>query len=333
MSPLPIGVANQEVFHDERFRAVWQDIVARVTGRSNDLLPFDAINRAMKAFEQIERPRVQAIPLDRIVGSVGRYKEFNRDFRPRSNDTRDRWISVKAAMESQSGVPPIEVYSIGDDASRVYFIVDGNHRVSVARANGYKLIDAYVTEIRVDADLEPGDTLDRAIIKAEHANFLAATRLAERVPQVDIVFTRPGGYPRLIDHIAVHQQLVCDERSECAGSFENAAFDWYQTVYAPSIAEIRERRLLQRLPYRTPADLYVWIWGYMLEAYRLFGEQVDPGEAAAMLELRTGAGFGSFIGAWRARLVHFTHALLRRKTDADWVTDTFEAESREKDEG
>jgi hypothetical protein len=328
VSPLNIGVTNQEVFHDERLRALWQDILARVTGRSNDLLPFEAVNHAMKAFEQIERPRVQAIPLDRIVGSVGRYKEFNRDFRPRSNDTRDRWVGVKLAMESQGGVPPIEVYCIG----KVYFIVDGNHRVSVARANGYKLIDAYVTEIRVDADLRPGDSLDRAIVKAERANFMAATGLDDRVRPVDIRFTRPGGYPRLLDHIAVHQQLVCGKRPECAGGFEDAALDWYRTVYLPSVNAIRERRLLQKLPYRTPADLYVWIWGYMLEAYRLFGEQVDPAEAAAMLELRAGSGFRAEFYAWLSRLAYCLGVVLRRRPKADWVMETFESKTDEQGE-
>jgi hypothetical protein len=320
---MTIGVTDQEIFHDQRARAIWQDIFARVTGRSNDLLPFEVVSHAMKAFEQVARPRVQAIPLDRIVGSVGRYKEFTRDFRPRSNLTRDRWVDVKQAMESQTGVPPIEVYGIGD----VYFVADGNHRVSVARASGFKLIDANVTAIQVDADLKPGDTLDRAIIKAERANFMTATRLEERVPQADIDFTRPGGFQRLLEHVAVHRQLLNERRpEEAALSIEDAALDWYQNVYRPSVAAIRERRLLRRLPYRTPADLYVWIWGYMLEAYRLFGEDVEPEEAVAMLELRAGSGAGSMIDAWRSRLAYHLGGLLHRRAESDWVTDTFRSE-------
>ena len=79
------------------------------------------------------------------------------------------------AMADLKGVPPIEVFQIGS----VYFVSDGNHRVSVARASGFKEIEAYVTRILADVDLQPGDSLAEALRKAERAHALAQARQPE----------------------------------------------------------------------------------------------------------------------------------------------------------
>ncbi len=187
------SVASVNLFHKEHGRAQFRDLLARLGGRSNDLLPFETLASALQVYQQIPRSRPEAIPLDKIVGSVGRYKDFTRDFLPRNPDLAQRWARIEDALDSLEGLPPIEVYKVGG----VYFVADGNHRVSVARANGFQDIEAYVTEIPVDPGIEPGDTLDEAIIKAERVRFMAETGIGGCYPHPDIYFTRPGGFPQL----------------------------------------------------------------------------------------------------------------------------------------
>ena len=152
-----------------RRRAVREDWLARLTGKHNDLLPYEAVAGILKIYEHRQLTEQRFIPLDKIVGSVGRYQSFTRSFLPRGGVSFDRWAGIEAAMVGQEGVPPIEVYQMGE----VFFVADGNHRVAVARANGFHEIHAYVTRIPGDPGLEPGDSLDQAIIKVECMHFLA----------------------------------------------------------------------------------------------------------------------------------------------------------------
>ena len=114
-------------------------------------------------------------------------------------------------------------------------------------------------------------------MKAEHARFLAETRLNERVSFVDIYFTRPGGFVKLLEHVHIHRRLLSQEPGEVAPAgqirLEDAALDWYENSYCPIIQAIRDRQLLQRFPGRTAADLYVWMWDYILDAYRRLGAE------------------------------------------------------------
>lgn len=269
-------------FRRERQRADRRDFLARLIGREDDLLPFESLIQILQARQQIPRSQIEMIPLDKIVGSVGRYRDFTRDFRPRENVSGERWVRVYRAMNSLEGVPPIEVYKLGE----VYFVADGNHRVSAARAAGFDKIPAYVTEIPVDPGLEPGDTLDRAIIKVERARFMQETGLEERFgPIRDICFTKPGGYLRLLEHIQVHRYFMGLARSDGSEiSFQDAAADWYLNVYRPIVEAIQRRNLLQQFEDSTAADLYVWVSGRIMEAATRYGQQLSPDAAAADLE-------------------------------------------------
>jgi hypothetical protein len=169
-------------------------------------------------------------------------------------------------------------------------VADGNHRVSVARTQGFRTIDAYVTEYPTDPGLQPGDTLDEAILKAGRARFLAETKLDQSLPDADIRFTEPGGETLLLEHIAIHRHLMAERDPQgVEPAFEEAAVDWYTVTYQPIVAQIRDRQLLARFPGCTAADLYIWIWGYIMEIANLFGEEVGAEEGAALLELRPAA--------------------------------------------
>jgi len=190
-------------FDRARRRALFEDILSIVSGHSTDLLPFEEVRRQLKGRQGIPRG-LQLVPLDQIVGSVGRYRDFSRAFLPRKSVNMSRWAHLDQALNRLEPIPPIEVYQVGD----AYFVRDGNHRVSVARANGATHIDAYVTEIPIKVPLRPEDDLDDLIIKAEYVDFLEQTRLDQLRPGADIEFTTPGRYRDLIEHIRVHRYYL-----------------------------------------------------------------------------------------------------------------------------
>jgi hypothetical protein len=117
----------------------------------NHILPFEEVVRALGRIGE-RRLGEQAIPLDSIVGTVDRSREFDRAFRPTSPRVRERWQRINLAQRKGQPMPPIDVYRIGD----LHFVKDGHHRVSVARAFGQSDINAYVTEVltQVGADHE-----------------------------------------------------------------------------------------------------------------------------------------------------------------------------------
>jgi hypothetical protein len=235
------------------------DLMGKVTGANTDLISYDAVASRLRARQQIEMG-TRMVPLEEIVGSVGRYRDFTRTFLPRAGISPERWARVDAIMHSLEGYLPIELYKIG----QVYFVRDGNHRVSVARANGLTHIEAYVTEIETDVDLTLDDfTRDQWIIKIERVEFLKRTQLDELRPGHNVVLTEPGRYKILLRHITVHQYFLGLAR-ERAGSLEpvgwpDAVMSWYDNIYLPVVAAIREQKLLDSFPQRTEADLYLWV--------------------------------------------------------------------------
>ena len=175
-------------FQQARRTGALQEIVARLTGKSADLLSYEDVQQKLRLAGRSDRG-LQEIPLDAIVGPVGRYPDFTRTFLPLNSRDEQRWASVKHVVDQLSidALPPIEVYKI----DQAYFVLDGHHRVSVARRHGLSTIHADVTEVRTKVPLAPDVTPDDLIIKAEYAGFLEATRLADLRPDVDLSVTVP----------------------------------------------------------------------------------------------------------------------------------------------
>ena len=240
-------------FQSARQRAAVQEILARITGKSTQLLSYDEVAEKLKLRVRAERG-LQDIPLDSIVGSVGRYTEFTRTFLPRHAGDKDRWAGVKTAMEKSEGLPPIEVYKVGD----VYFVMDGNHRVSIARQEGFKTIEAHVIEFQTEINLTPDIHPDDLIVKAEHADFLKETRIHELRPNVDLNVTAPNQYGKLMEQIRISQYIL-EEQGRKEVTLQDSAAYWYDTTYIPLAEAIRDRGLLHWFPGRTITDLYIWI--------------------------------------------------------------------------
>ncbi len=194
---------------------------------------------------------LQTAPVDHIIGSEGRQLDFDRRFLPRSGKLRQRWAKIHALARQMSHLPPVELYKIGD----VYFVRDGNHRISVARQMGQKEIDAYVTELLVDVPLEAGDSVRDLLLKEEYSDFLEWTELHLLRPDQHIELSEPGGYLDLIRHINGHRYFMGLEQQREIPRAEAVA-DWYDTVYLPIIRAIRQYRALDAIPGYTEADLY-----------------------------------------------------------------------------
>lgn len=271
-------------FRRARRKALMERFVARVTGKSADLLSYDDVRQMLKA-RSSHTLGLRDIPLDSIVGSVGRYTDFTRSFLPLDDQNEQRWARVQAQFEALEGIPAISVYQIGD----VYFVRDGNHRVSVARRMGATHIEAEVTEIETKIHLSPDVQPDDLILKAEYAGFLEETRLDKLRPDADLSVTVPGQYPLLLEHIEVHRYFMGLEQ-EREIPYPEAVEHWYDTIYLPVVESIRQQNILQEFPERTETDLYLWVSEHRHELQQALGWEIETGAAIADLAEQFGSG-------------------------------------------
>lgn len=248
-------LSNQD-FNRALNRATWRKILSWLTGADNQLLPYDEFRSRLPVRGQ-HYIGMHQVPIDKIVGSMGRYNDFDRAFLPIQSRTKDRWVSIQKAHYSDIHLPPVELIKLGD----IYFVKDGNHRVSVARERGQLEIDAFVTEIDLPITLTKDVRINDLESKEVQARFLLDTNLHQLRPGVDIELTNPAWYDVLRDHISTHRWYLGVERNQEA-SYEDAVISWYDHVYLPLVKEIREQRLLKSFPGHSEADLYVWIVEY-----------------------------------------------------------------------
>ncbi len=271
--------ASREIWNQARRKAFWQRL-SRVLGFSKSpptLLSFEDVQRKLR-LTQNEYRGLQQVPLEKIVGSVGRYQDFSRTFLPLTESDRDRWQRV-AELQIESGLPPVELYKVGD----AYFVRDGNHRVSVARQLGMKTIEAYVWEYPtptggISAEVD----VNELIVKAEYRAFLDRTRLDISRPEAQIILTEPGMYPALELEIELYRENL--ERIDGEPrTYEEAAAAWYDMVYSLAVDVIRESGVLELFPGRTEGDLYVWVSRHRKELAERYGASVSLKDAVEKL--------------------------------------------------
>ncbi len=302
-SNLDYHLAVQD-FQSAHLRAKLQGVLARITGRSNELLSYEDIASKLKLRGSSDKG-AQTIPVDAIIGSVGRYTDFTRTFLPRRVEDQQRWANVKAATLNPvgEGLQPIEVYQV----SEVYFVLDGNHRVSIARQENWKVIEAHVIEIQTDIPLAPDVRPDELIVKAEYADFLEQTGLNKTQEQIDLRITIPGGYQKLLDEVCVCRCQIQEEgQKEC--TLQDSAESWYQDIYLPFAEAVRERGMMRWFPNRTVTDLYVWMTEHRDELEKELGWTVRPEAVAGVViqrKNRRATSEETKTGSWRkARLLN-----------------------------
>jgi nucleotide-binding universal stress UspA family protein len=262
-------------FERARQRGALEHIVAQLTGRSDRLLSFAEVSEQLHTGEGQDVGR-QDIPLDAIAGSVGRYGDFTRSFLPRRESGQERWARVRAAFSRAEDIPPITVFQVGD----AYFVLDGNHRVSVARSLGATHIPAFVTVVESRVPLPAGAQHDELICQAQYAAFLAETDLDDLRPEADLTATAPGHYRVLKKQIQQHLDWLRSQGEGEGAAVEAAVAGWYDEIYLPVVSVIRRRGILHYFPGRTETDLYVWIVEHRAEIAAELGWEVKAELAA-----------------------------------------------------
>jgi hypothetical protein len=223
---------------------------------------------------------VMPVPVEKIAGTVSRCRDIGADFQPRlSGDALRRHHGsrllrlerIRAAMEQGEIMPPLDLYRLRDD----YYVVDGHHRVAVAKEIGVAYLDAHVTDFLPVADT-PANVLAHA-----RSSFELTTGL------YGIELTDPDGHGTLLAHITEHQSRLAEVEGRPV-SRGDAAQDWYREVYLPIAMEI-ERELTEdaashQFPGKTVGDLYLLLAEYKwLESER---QGRDIGLHQAMLDLQ-----------------------------------------------
>jgi hypothetical protein len=234
-------------------KAFISQLISTLKREPNWLLSFEEVQEKLPLKGQHYRG-VQQVPISDIVGSVDRYHDFNRAFMPTQTHTRPRWESVDIAALTDVILPPVQLYKVDN----VYFVKDGNHRVSVAKEKGMVYIDADVIEMPTTVSLSP-TTDPRDLIKlGEYARFLEQTKLDKLRPGVKIDFSTLGRYDVLIEHISAHRWYMGIDQNRPV-EWEEAVLDWYDNVYLPVAHTIRDNNILRSFPGHTEGDLYLWI--------------------------------------------------------------------------
>jgi hypothetical protein len=263
-------------FDHARRKASWRSVISRLTGRRTELLRFEEVRHQLRAQGRHDAG-VRQVLLDAIVGSVGRYRDFDTAFLPLQTQTKRRWLSIDRAHYQDLTLPPVELYRLGE----TYFVKDGNHRVSVARERGQVFVDALVIEIHAPVPIGSLSELEDWIGEQDAVEFLSTTRLLELRPEAQVRLTLPGQYEQLVEHISVHRWFLGIE-AEREIPYAEAVASWYDRVYLPIVEGIRAAAMLGEFPKRTEADLYLWLiehlW-FMREAGEL-DENAPIDEAA-----------------------------------------------------
>ena len=271
----------REDFREARKQAFVNEVRGMLSGEPYDLLSFKDVQSRL-GVRTCALGRLTTVPLKSIVGSEGRYQDFDREFLPLRRDNENRWESLSAAFAKMEEIPPVELYKVGD----AYFVRDGNHRVSVARRHGAEFIDAYVIDCPSRIALESDLDVRQLLVEEEHLQFLQRTHLDE-ILDADIHLTATSAYDALQRHIEGHQYYLGQARGGPV-TFEEAVRSWYKLVYLPTVQIIRRSGILSRFPGRTEGDLYIWVLEHQYYLRQREGDQISVEEAAQSFAHRFG---------------------------------------------
>lgn len=228
---------------------------------NNQLQSFGDRQESEQAYDSIDRG-TSMVPLDRIVGSVGRYRDFDSQFNPiRDTAGDERLQAILKRMREGRSLPPVSLYQIKDD----YFILDGHHRVTAAKELGQTHIKACILEL-----MPSTDTLENRLY-LEKTDFRDKAGLPKTIN-----LTEFGQFPHLEWQIREHQAWLSEEKQQDI-SYKKAAADWYRTIYRPLATIIHNSGLVKSFTNRTVDDLYLYISVHQWEKgkSRKYGIGVD----------------------------------------------------------
>lgn len=248
-------IQSTEDFNKAKLHGKFHSLFSKLAWKNSDLMSLYEVTSILKPKTE-SYLGMQYVEVDKIIGSEGRYHDFTYTFYPKKEMLRARWESVDRAAINNIILPPISVFKVGD----YYFVRDGNHRVSVAKAQGTEFIDAEVVALDSEIPLEPGMTIKQikaSVVEYERQSFIDQYHV-DYLPMDDIHFSSPGSYPEMINHIFVHKYYI-NQEVEGEIPFKDAAISWFKNVYTPVVEEIRGSLLTVSYPGKTEADLYMWV--------------------------------------------------------------------------
>ncbi len=262
-------------FTRARLKSFLHRVWGVISGTPTNLLSYDEIKEKLHIGGPVYRG-VQTVEVAKIAGSLNRYHDFDRAFLPLQDELASRWQSVNRAFYSDVHLPPVVLYKVGE----VYFVVDGHHRVSVAREQGQLYIEAEVRECSTRVNLTPKVKPEDLEILHDKVHFLERTGLDKLRPSSNIKLTIPDGFDRMLEHIAVHRYFMgLDLKRDV--SEEEAVTHWYDTVYLPIVQIIRQSGVLEEFPEKTEGDLYLWVLDHQHYLAQQEGLPLKPPEEAA----------------------------------------------------
>ncbi|MBR5646011.1 MAG: transcriptional regulator [Treponema sp.] len=263
---------TEEDFSKAHNKALFNEIQHFLSPEEASLIAFNDVKQLIKPINETY-VGMKVIPIDKIIGSEGRYKDFDNHFFPKSNFLKTRWEKIDSAHINSIELPPIKVYEI----SGLYFVRDGNHRVSVAKSKGIEFIDAEVVSLQSEIKLKKPDNMKdiiRQIVNYEKMVFYSETFFGDITDYWCLDFTTPGRYDVILNHILTHKYYMNQQKNEEI-SMEEAVNSWFNKVYLPIVTTVRTKKILRKFPRRTLGDMYVWIVRYWDELKQKFGEDVN----------------------------------------------------------
>lgn len=267
---------SEDDFNKAHTKAFINEIQHLLSPEEASLISLNDVKQMIKASAETYIG-MKVIPIDKIVGSEGRYNDFDNRFFPKSSHLKNRWQHVDEAAIQDITLPPIKVYEIAG----LYFVRDGNHRVSVAKARGTEFIDAEVVSLQSEIKLRKADSLkeiQKQIINYEKRVFYSETNFGDITDYWCLDFSRAGRYDVIYNHILTHKYYMNQNRTTEV-SMEEAIKSWFYNVYFPLVSIIREKFILRDFPGRTLGDLYVWTVRYWDDLKQKFGDSVPMAQA------------------------------------------------------
>lgn len=258
-------------FARARNKALFNEIQHLLSPEEAAMISFGEVRKVIKPQSETYIG-MKVIPIDKIVGSEGRYKDFDNQFFPKRSIIRERWEHVDEAVIKDIVLPPIKVYELGG----LYFVRDGNHRVSVAKAKGVEFIDAEVVSLQTEIKLSPARTLDgmmKQIIAYEKRNFYFETNFGDITDYWVLDFSTAGQYDVIYNHILTHKYFINQKQTEEI-PMEDAILSWFNNVYLPVVTTIEKYKIMKYFKKNTISDLYVWIIRFYDELKKKFGNEL-----------------------------------------------------------
>ena len=276
---------TNEDFAKARNKALFNEIQHFLNPDEATLISFSDIKKLLHPNDE-SYMGMQTVPVKLIVGSESRYQDFDNRFFPKRMHLKARWEHIDMAHIQDINLPPITLYELGG----VYFVRDGNHRVSVAKAKGVEFIDAEVVSLKSEIKLNPTDSLQKMtkhVIDYEKRVFYGETGFGDITDYWVLDFSVPGQYDVIYNHILTHKYYInMNQTTEIP--MDKAILSWYTTVYRPVIAVIDKHRTMKYFPGRTKSDIYVYIIKYWDEIKTKFGDGYSLDSAADSFTLKFG---------------------------------------------